>query len=445
MGAYEDSTGAAWRTRRASGWRRPARSTGSGRPRGRSTTRRRRSTAGSRTASSTPATTRSTATPTAAAPTRSALIHDSPVTGEVRAFTYGELRDRVRPRRGRHAAPGRGAGGHGRDLHAHGAGGGRGHARLRPHRRRALGRLRRLRAARAGGAHRRRAAGADRHRLLRHRGAAGGRVHAAAERRARDRRAPARRGASSCSGRRAPPSWRRGATWSGARPWRAPSRRPACRWRPPTRSTSSTPRGRPRRRRASCATTAATRWRCAGRWRTSSPPGPGQAFWAASDIGWVVGHSYIVYGPLIAGCTTILYEGKPVGTPDAGAFWRVIAEHGVNALFTAPTAFRAIKKEDPDGKLLAGHDMSRLPLPVPGGRAPRPGHLPLGQRPARHPGDRPLVADRDRLAGRRQLHGPRAAAGEAGLADQAGPGLRRARSSTSPAPRPRPPAPTAPS
>ena len=81
--------------------------------------------------------------------------------------------------------------------------------------------------------------------------------------------------------------------------------------------------------------------------------GPGQAFWAASDIGWVVGHSYIVYGPLLAGCTTILYEGKPVGTPDAGAFWRVIAEHGVNALFTAPTAFRAIKREDPSGELLA--------------------------------------------------------------------------------------------
>ncbi|MEO8985198.1 MAG: AMP-binding protein, partial [Rhodanobacter sp.] len=74
---------------------------------------------------------------------------------------------------------------------------------------------------------------------------------------------------------------------------------------------------------------------------------PGDVFWAASDIGWVVGHSYIVYGPLLQGCTSILYEGKPVGTPDAGAFWRVCAEYGVNALFTAPTAFRAIKKEDP--------------------------------------------------------------------------------------------------
>jgi propionyl-CoA synthetase len=85
---------------------------------------------------------------------------------------------------------------------------------------------------------------------------------------------------------------------------------------------------------------------------------PGEVFWAASDVGWVVGHSYIVYGPLLHGCTTILFEGKPVGTPDAGTFWRVIAEHGVAALFTAPTAFRAIKKEDPQGKLIGKYDLS---------------------------------------------------------------------------------------
>jgi len=84
----------------------------------------------------------------------------------------------------------------------------------------------------------------------------------------------------------------------------------------------------------------------------------GQVWWTASDVGWVVGHSYIVYAPLINCATTVLYEGKPVGTPDAGAFWRVIAEHGVDSLFTAPTAIRAIKKEDPDGKLLAEHDLS---------------------------------------------------------------------------------------
>jgi len=86
----------------------------------------------------------------------------------------------------------------------------------------------------------------------------------------------------------------------------------------------------------------------------------GDVFWAASDVGWVVGHSYIVYGPLIRGCTTILYEGKPVRTPDAGAFWRVIAEHRVKTFFVAPTAFRAIKKEDPDARLKAAYDISSL-------------------------------------------------------------------------------------
>ena len=87
---------------------------------------------------------------------------------------------------------------------------------------------------------------------------------------------------------------------------------------------------------------------------------PGDVFWAASDVGWVVGHSYIVYGPLLAGATTVIYEGKPVGTPDPGAFWRVIAEHRVNALFTAPTAIRAIRKEDPDGSHIDRHDLSSL-------------------------------------------------------------------------------------
>jgi propionyl-CoA synthetase len=87
---------------------------------------------------------------------------------------------------------------------------------------------------------------------------------------------------------------------------------------------------------------------------------PGEVYWAASDVGWVVGHSYIVYAPLLMGCTTLLYEGKPVGTPDPGAFWRVIAQHGVTTLFTAPTAFRAIRKEDPDATHLKGHDLSKF-------------------------------------------------------------------------------------
>ena len=87
---------------------------------------------------------------------------------------------------------------------------------------------------------------------------------------------------------------------------------------------------------------------------------PGEVYWAASDVGWVVGHSYICYAPLLNGNTTIVYEGKPVGTPDAGAFWRVLSEHGVSVLFTAPTAFRAIKQQDPDGALIGNYDLGRF-------------------------------------------------------------------------------------
>ncbi len=87
---------------------------------------------------------------------------------------------------------------------------------------------------------------------------------------------------------------------------------------------------------------------------------PGEVFWAASDVGWVVGHSYIVYAPLLHGCTTVLFEGKPVGTPDAGTFWRVISEHGAVALFTAPTAFRAIKGQDPKGEFIPKYDLSKF-------------------------------------------------------------------------------------
>jgi len=102
----------------------------------------------------------------------------------------------------------------------------------------------------------------------------------------------------------------------------------------------------------------ALRWSMANIYAT----GPGDVFWAASDVGWVVGHSYIVYAPLLTGATTVLYEGKPVGTPDAGAFWRVIAQHRVNVMFTAPTAIRAVKKEDPEGKLLSEYDLTSLRL-----------------------------------------------------------------------------------
>jgi propionyl-CoA synthetase len=98
------------------------------------------------------------------------------------------------------------------------------------------------------------------------------------------------------------------------------------------------------------------------KWSMSAVYGvkPGDVYWAASDVGWVVGHSYIVYGPLFNGNTTVIYEGKPVGTPDPGAFWRVVSEHKVNVLFTAPTAFRAIRKEDPSGSYVARYDLSSL-------------------------------------------------------------------------------------
>jgi propionyl-CoA synthetase len=89
---------------------------------------------------------------------------------------------------------------------------------------------------------------------------------------------------------------------------------------------------------------------------------PGDVYWAASDVGWVVGHSYIVYAPLFKGCTTILFEGKPVGTPDAGVFWRVISEHGVKSMFTAPTAFRAIKRDDPKGEFIKKYDLSNFKI-----------------------------------------------------------------------------------
>ena len=147
--------------------------------------------------------------------------------------------------------------------------------------------------------------------------------------------------------------------------------------------------------------------------------GPGEVFWAASDIGWTVGHGYIVYGPLLHGATTILYEGKPVGTPDAGAFWRVCEQHGVNVLFTAPTAFRAIKREDPEGQFMRAHDLSRFRLLFLAGERCDPDTLLWARRTPRRPGDRSLVADRARLAGHCQLCRAWHAADQTRLADAA--------------------------
>ena len=148
-------------------------------------------------------------------------------------------------------------------------------------------------------------------------------------------------------------------------------------------------------------------------------------YWSASDVGWVVGHSYIVYAPLLHGCTTVLYEGKPVGTPDAGAFWRVIAEHGCVALFTAPTAFRAIKKEDPKGKLIAQYDLSKFrTLFLAGERAdPR---LKWAEKLLNVPVIDHWWQTETGWCDRRQSGGPRRAAGQARVADRADAGLRRA-------------------
>ena len=151
--------------------------------------------------------------------------------------------------------------------------------------------------------------------------------------------------------------------------------------------------------------------------------GAGQTMFTASDVGWVVGHSYIVYAPLLVGATTVLYEGKPVGTPDAGQFWRVVAEHGVQAACSPrrPRSGRS-RRRTRTASTRAKYDLSTLRVPVPRRRAAGPGDLPLGDRAARRPGDRPLVADRDRLADRRQPGRHRAAADQARLADRPLPG-----------------------
>ena len=114
---------------------------------------------------------------------------------------------------------------------------------------------------------------------------------------------------------------------------------------------------------------------------------PGEVWWAASDVGWVVGHSYIVYAPLFHGATTILYEGKPVGTPDAGAFWRVISQHGVKCMFTAPTAFRAIKREDPNALLMKNYDLSKFKILFLAGERTDPDTLHWAERAL----DRPVI------------------------------------------------------
>ena len=127
----------------------------------------------------------------------------------------------------------------------------------------------------------------------------------------------------------------------------------------------------------------------------------GDVYWAASDVGWVVGHSYIVYAPLLRGCTSVMYEGKPVGTPDAGAFWRVCAQHEVKVLFTAPTAMRAIKQQDPEGKLAAALRSVEAGGTVSRRRTLRSADRGLGRGIIADAGGRSLVADRNRLGDHR--------------------------------------------
>ena len=154
--------------------------------------------------------------------------------------------------------------------------------------------------------------------------------------------------------------------------------------------------------------------------------GPGDTMFTASDVGWVVGHSYAVYGPLLAGATTVLYEGDPVGTPDAGQFWRVASECGAKTMLAAPAAVRAIRKKDPHGSFPARYDLSALRYLFLVGERLDPETYRWATESAGRPGDRSLVADRDRLAGGGQSGRYRIAAGEAGFPDPSAARLGRA-------------------
>ena len=305
---------------------------------------------------------------------QTAIVYDSPVTGTQRAITYAELRTRSRrsppccrtsaSRRAtassstcrwsrRRSSPCSPAPASARSTRSSSAA-------LRPRNSRPASTTR---------------AEGDPVRILRHRGRARRRLQAAPRRRDRPCRARSRRPASSCSGRKAEAALTAGrdldwATAVGAAKAERP-RPPAC----PSLATdplyvlyTSGTTGRPKGVvRDNGGHMVALKWSMRNLYGIQ----PRRGLLGGSDVGWVVGHSYIVYGPLLHGCTSILYEGKPVGTPDAGAFWRVIAEHGVVTLFTAPTAFRAIKKEDPQASLIAGLRSVALPRPLPRRRAGR--------------------------------------------------------------------------
>ena len=278
--------------------------------------------------------------------------------------------------------------------------------------------VRRVRRARARGPDRRRHAEADRLRVLRHRGQAGHRVQA-------DPRHGHRRGGAQAEHTVIVQRPQATAAMRATRPGLARAHggrhrrpRPASPSTPPTRSTSSTPPAPPGSRRAWSGTTAATRSRWPGRCATSTTRSPGEVFWAASDIGWVVGHSYIVYAPLLAGLHHDPVRGQAGRHPRRR---RVLARHrraqGQDACSPRRRASARSARRTRRARSSSGYDLSRLQVPVPGGRAPRPGHLPLGGRPAERPGHRPLVADGDRLGDRRRPDGPRPEADQARLAE----------------------------
>ena len=168
------------------------------------------------------------------------------------------------------------------------------------------------------------------------------------------------------------------------------------------------------------ARTPATWWRSPGRCRTSTRSTPATCSGRASDVGWVVGHSYICYGPLIVGATTVVFEGKPVGTPDAGAFWRVIAEHGVQELLHRADRLPRDQARGPGGQAGRRLRPRRAALSLPRRRAGRPGHDRVGAAAPGRAGDRPLVADRDRL-------GDRGEPGRASSSCRSSPARRRCR------------------
>ena len=290
-----------------------------------------------------------------------------------------------------------------------------------------------LRAPRARHPHRRRPAQGRGVGELRHRGLAGHRVQAAARpghRPGRVERAPST--ASSSSAPRPRPRWSTGRDldWAEAMAAAEPHRLRR-RWRPPTRSTCSTPRAPRASPRAWCATTAATPWRCAGACRNVYDVQPGEVFWAASDVGWVVGHSYIVYAPAAVGLHDRALRGQAGRHARPG---RVLAgggrARGVGAVHRAHRAAghqEGGRRRAPTSPATTCRALRALFL---AGERTDPDTYDVGRRPARHPGDRPLVADRDGLGGRRQLPRHRAPPGEGGLTHPAGARATASRSST---------------